>query len=117
MLQRFLDLFRGRSVVVKGTGKLPEGMSKKIDIGDPLAGGTQVVLCRLEGKLYAVDVRCPHEGGRMVDGPLIDGKHLRCPLHEYHFDPKTGTPVRGACRPATRYRVVEKDGDCRIWVG
>ena len=116
MLQRLFDLFRGRPVVVKGVDKLPEGQSRRIDIGDPLAGGKQVVLCRLEGRLFAVDVRCPHEGGRILDGPLIDGKLVRCPLHDYHFDPRTGRPVRGACAPATRYTVREKDGDCRIWV-
>jgi nitrite reductase/ring-hydroxylating ferredoxin subunit len=116
MFQRLLDLFRGPPVVVKGSSKLPEGMSKKIDVGDPLAGGKQIVVCRLEGRLYALDVRCPHEGGRILDGPLVDGKHLRCPLHEYHFDPKTGAPVRGACKPATRYTVREQDGDARIWV-
>ncbi len=116
MFRRLLDIFRGSPVVVKGSAKLPEGQSKKIDVGDPLAGGKQFVLCRLGGKLYAVDVRCPHEGGRILDGPLIEGKLLRCPLHEYHFDPKSGAPVRGACARATTYTVREKDGDARIWV-
>jgi nitrite reductase/ring-hydroxylating ferredoxin subunit len=116
VFRRLLDLLRGSPVVVKGAGKLPEGQSKKIDVGDPLAGGKQFVLCRLGGKLYAVDVRCPHEGGRLLDGPLIEGKLLRCPLHDYHFDPKSGAPVRGACSRATTYTVREKEGDARIWV-
>jgi nitrite reductase/ring-hydroxylating ferredoxin subunit len=76
----FLDLFRGRPAVIVGTGKLQEGHSKKVDLGDPLAGtGKQVVLCRVGGKLYALDSKCPHESGRISDGPLIDGKLAMCP--------------------------------------
>jgi hypothetical protein len=58
----FLDLFRGRPTIVEGTEKLPKA-SRRIDIGDPIAGtGKQIVLCRVEGALYALDARCPHEG-------------------------------------------------------
>ena len=69
----FLDLFRGRPTIVEGTQKLPEGHARKIDIGDPLAGtGKQIVLCRVDGVLYALDTKCPHEGGRISDGPLVE---------------------------------------------
>lgn len=115
MLGRFLDLFRGRPIVVQGTAKLPEGHAKKIDIGDPLAGGKQVVLCRVDGALHALDVRCPHEGGRILDGPLFQGRLAICPLHNYTFDPKTGKVVRGACADAKTYRVRESNGDAELW--
>lgn len=114
MFARLLALFRGRSVVVKGTSKLAEGHARKIEIGDLVAGGTQIVLCRVEGRLYALDAACPHEGGRLQDGPLIDGRWALCPLHNFHFDPKSGSPKRGACANATTYKVREKGGDCEI---
>jgi len=109
------SLFRGRSIVIHGTGKLPEGHSKKIDVGDPLAGGKQVVLCRVGGALHALDALCPHEGGRIHDGPLVEGKYVMCPLHNYKFDPRTGESVEIYCKSATRYRVVEKNGDAELW--
>jgi nitrite reductase/ring-hydroxylating ferredoxin subunit len=115
MLGRLLDLFRGKPVLVKGAGKLAEGHAKKIDLGDPLAGGTTIVLCRVGGALHALDVRCPHEGGRIADGPLVEGKHALCPLHNYLFDPRTGDVVRGACPKAKVYKVRESGGDAEVW--
>ena len=116
MLGRLLDLFRGRSIVIQGVAKLPDGQSKKFDIGDPLAGGRQFVLCRLDGELFAVDALCPHEGGRISDGPLVDGRHVMCPLHNYKFDPKSGAAVGRVCKNARTYRVREEQDGCRVWV-
>ena len=114
----FLDLFRGKPALVKGAGKLPEGQARKVEFGDVLAGtGKQIILCRVEGRLYALDAVCPHEdGGRISDGPLIEGKRAVCPLHNYLFDPRTGASVGGVCRNAKRYKVREADGDCEIWL-
>lgn len=110
-----MNLLRGRPILIKGTGKLPEGQAKKIDLGDPLAGGRQAVLCRVDGVLCAIDALCPHEGGRISDGPLQEGRFAMCPLHNYQFDPKTGKPVDRECKSARVYRVREKDGDCELW--
>ena len=115
MLEWILGLFRGRRVVIAGTSKLGEGQSRKIDLGDPLAGGRQVVLCRVDGELFALDALCPHEGGRISDGPLLEGRFALCPLHNYKFDPKTGRAVDRACKDARRYKVREKNGDAVLW--
>ena len=115
MLSKLLGIFRGRPVLVQGVGKLGEGQSRRIAIGDPLAGGKEIVLCRVGGVLYALDRRCPHEGGRINDGPLIEGRYAMCPLHNYKFDPTTGRAVGVACADARRYRVREKGGDAELW--
>ena len=111
-----MDFLHGPAVRVEGTGQLPEGESRKVAIGDPLAGGTEFVLCRLGGKLFAVDVRCPHEDGRIAAGPLVGGRFVMCPLHNYKFDPRNGAAVGAACAKAKTYRVREGQGDCRVWV-
>jgi len=116
MLRRLLDLFRGKPVLISGASKLQEGTGKVVDLGDPLAGGRQVVLCRVEGKVYALDAACPHDGGRLIGGPLIDGKYAVCPLHNYHFDPKTGAPVRGVCSKAKTYAVAEANDTVEVRV-
>lgn len=116
MLGWLQRLFRGRGIVIEGTRKLAEGQSRKIDVGDPLAGGRQVVLCRVEGKLHALDALCPHEGGRFVDGPLLEGKYVLCPLHNYKFDPRSGAAVGVVCPSAKRYAVRERDGDAELHV-
>lgn len=116
MWTKLIELFRGKPALVRGTAALPEGQSKTVSLGDPLAGGTEIVLCRLGGKLHAVDRLCPHEGGRIADGPLLDGQHVVCPLHGYRFDPLTGKAVGVACASARTYRVREAGGDARVWI-
>lgn len=117
MLRRILALFGRGGKIIQGTSKLPEGQARKISIGDPLAGdGYDILMCRVDGELYALDSLCPHEGGRLAEGPLADGKHAVCPLHQYRFDPKTGKAVGVSCRDAKSYRVAEKDGDAEIWL-
>ena len=115
MLSKLLSFLRGRGIVIRGTGKLPEGHARRVELGDALAGGIEVVLCRVDGELFALDRRCPHEGGRMMDGPLAGGRYAVCPLHSYKFDPKTGKAIGVACADAKRYTVRERDGDAQIW--
>jgi nitrite reductase/ring-hydroxylating ferredoxin subunit len=115
MFDALKNLLRGRPTLIKGAGKLPEGQAKKIDLGDIMAGGRQVVLCRVDGELCAVDALCPHEGGRISDGPLHEGKYVMCPLHNFQFDPKTGRSVNMDCKAARTYKVREKDGDAELW--
>lgn len=116
MLRRLKGLFRGRGISIPGTDRLTEGEARKVDIGDPGAGdyGTQVILCRVEGTLHALDALCPHEGGRIVPGPLVDGKYALCPLHNYKFDPRTGKAVDVSCKAARTYRIEEKNGAAEL---
>jgi nitrite reductase/ring-hydroxylating ferredoxin subunit len=116
MLSRILGLLRRPGVLIRGVDKLPEGEGRKVSIGDPLAGGTEIVLCRVGGKLHAVDVICPHEGGRIVGGPLVEKQYLMCPLHNYKFEPATGRAIGAACKNAKTYRVVAKGADCEVFV-
>lgn len=114
MLSKLLRLFGRKPAIVKGAGKLPEGQSRVISLGDPLAGGTEIVLARVDGKLCALDRKCPHENGHLVGGPLVEGRYALCPLHNFKFDPQSGRSVGIECRPAKSYRVREVDGDAEV---
>ena len=117
MFKRFLKRFGKKPARIEGTReKLAEGESKVVDLGDPLAGGVQVVVSRIEGQVYALDTRCPHEGGRLVGGPLVEGSVL-CPLHNYLFDPRAGGKVvRGVCASAKSYEIQEDETGCDVWI-
>jgi len=52
----------------------------------------------------------PHEGGRLSEGPLAEGRYPRCPLHLYQFHPRTGAALDVECEPATVYPI-EEQGD------
>ena len=116
MLRRLFNVFRGQAVTIPGTDKLEEGVARTVDIGDPAAGGTQVLLCRVEGKIYALDSACPHEGGRLIRGPLVDGKYAVCPLHNYRFDPKDGGAVGVTCKAARTFAVGDKGDSVQVRV-
>lgn len=117
MFKKIAGLFRKQPVVVTGTGKLQEGHSKVVHIGDVLAGtGHQVLFTRLNGELMAIGAVCPHQGAQLDDGPLTDGKWVLCPLHMYHFDPKTGAERSHQCGASPPYKVREVGDDCEIWL-
>ena len=116
MLGKLFGKFGRKGVLIPGTDALKEGEARKVDIGDPMAGGKQILLCRVDGKVHALDSYCPHEGGRIQPGPLLDGKHALCPLHNYKFDACTGKAVDVVCGSARTYRVVESGGQCEVFV-
>lgn len=104
-----------RVVVVHGAARLPEGFGKKVLLLDPEGGPpTEVVLCRVQGRLCAVDSLCPHEGGRIADGPLFAGRFVTCPLHLYKFDARSGAPLDVPCDHARTYPVREVGEDAEI---
>jgi len=117
MFRRLLNLFRSAGVIVPDVSSLPEGEARKVDLGDVHAGGTRIILCRVDGAVHALDSRCPHEGGEITTGPLAEGKYAVCPLHRYRFDPKSGRAIGVTCRSARRYRVEPRGNGVEIFIG
>ncbi|MBF6599753.1 MAG: chlorite dismutase family protein [Dehalococcoidia bacterium] len=89
---------------------LPEGAATTAYVG-----GEQVALFNAGGTLYAVEARCTHGSGPLVEA-TIEGSVLTCPWHESQFDLAAGCAVlRGpAVRPPRAYAVRVRDGG--VWV-
>src|SRR5688572_26421353 len=51
--------------------------------------GKPVVLSMVEGKVYAMDATCTHQGGPLDEGKL-EGHDLTCPWHYAVFDVRNG---------------------------
>ena len=80
-------------------------------------GSTQeVVVARVHGELRAADTYCPHEGGRIADGPLMDETYFHCPLHLYRFDSTTGEADGVPCPPLATARVTVEGDQALVWV-
>jgi nitrite reductase (NADH) small subunit len=63
--------------------------------------GKDLVLCRIDDQVYAVDGVCPHVGAPLGHGTL-QGCMLICPWHAWEFDCITGEHDRNrACRLVT----------------
>ncbi len=53
------------------------------------ANHTDICLSRFEGKICALDNKCPHQGGPLGEGSIENGL-LRCPWHGWDYHPCTG---------------------------
>ena len=51
--------------------------------------GSSYAICNVGGELHALEGACPHAGGPLGQGTLIDNA-LLCPWHGYEFDLSTG---------------------------
>jgi len=82
--------------------------SLAVDFGD-----LRVALFHEDGKVFALNETCPHRGGPLHLGQVVEGV-VRCPWHLWQFDLTTGeSPVNPDSRvPA--YPVSVRDGE--IWV-
>lgn len=69
---------------VANKDELKEGDMLKVE-----ANGKQIVLSMVEGKVYAIDEICTHEGGPLDEGEL-NGYDLKCPWHYAVFDVRNG---------------------------
>ena len=84
-----------------------EGQVEALTVGEK-----QAAVVRVEGQLYALDGRCPHQGGPLGEGNLCEGA-LRCPWHGYDFDLKTGKG-RGNEHSVEALKIREEGGQVEI---
>ena len=79
-----------------------------------VAGGHQVLLVRLDGRLVTLANRCSHAGWPIGDGDVADGC-ITCPYHGSVFRLSDGAVMRGpAASPQLRYDVRERDGRVEV---
>ncbi|MCY3845897.1 MAG: non-heme iron oxygenase ferredoxin subunit [Acidobacteria bacterium] len=95
----------GRWIRVAERSEVADGRPARVAVD-----GTEIVLLRHAGRLYALDNRCTH-----TDGPLalgwIEGDRVVCPWHGARFGLADGLPCSGpADRPVATYAVREEGG-------
>ena len=71
-------------------------------------GGTYA-LCRVNGRVTAMDGVCPHRGGPLGQGQLHNGR-VMCPWHAWEWDCQTGANDFDPTKKAATFEVhVEGD--------
>lgn len=74
-----------------------------------VAGEEVAVFRQRDGRLFAVQNRCPHKQGPLAEGIAGGGKVI-CPLHSHKFNLETGEgSEKGEC--VKTYRVTESNGE------
>jgi 3-phenylpropionate/trans-cinnamate dioxygenase ferredoxin subunit len=64
--------------------ELHSGEHRVVDVD-----GAQVAVFNLQGRLYAIEDVCTHDGGILTGGP-IEGDQIVCPRHGARFSIRTG---------------------------
>ncbi len=105
-------------------GVTPEGFVRvaavaEVPDGEPLGvevAGRPVVLCKVDGQIYAVGGICSHANASLASGELEDHT-LWCPLHNSGFDVRTGEVNQPpATRPIPTYDVRIEGGSVLVSV-
>lgn len=79
---------------------IPAGTKRAIDVG-----GTSVLVCNSNGRLYAVSNICSHSQQKLECGRMSRG-WIACPVHGARFDLATGRAMNlPAKEPIATYQV------------
>lgn len=88
------------STPVATLAELPLGGTHRVNVA-----GVDVLLCNVDGKIFAVEDVCTHDGGALDQGEL-DGCRIMCPRHGAYFDVTTGAALTlPAIVPLSTYAV------------
>jgi nitrite reductase (NADH) small subunit len=90
--------------------RIPLGEGREYEV----LGRLIAVFRARDGRIYAVQARCPHRGGPLTDGIIGAGKVI-CPLHSYKFDLAKGQPIGNDCEALRTYHVtLSEDGEIMV---
>lgn len=78
-------------VKVGAAEELTPGGWRVIDVD-----GAQVAVVNVDGRYYAIEDVCTHDGGELTGGHIC-GFEIECPRHGARFDLRTG---KALCAPA-----------------
>jgi nitrite reductase/ring-hydroxylating ferredoxin subunit len=105
---------------VANTEELPAGRHRIVDVE-----GRSIGLYNLNGEYYAIHNYCPHQGMELCKGETCgttlpsnvyeyiygrDKEIVRCPLHGWEFDIKTGKSLFDEKVRTRKYNVVVENG-------
>ena len=92
-------------VRVAATSDLADGEMRQVS-----AGGTAVLLARVDGQFHACTAFCTHYGAPLETG-VLSGRMVLCPWHHAAFDVTTGDLEEPPALDALRSFEVKVDGD------
>jgi nitrite reductase/ring-hydroxylating ferredoxin subunit len=103
-MMKFAEARQSSTVEICGADQLWDGEMECFR-----AGGTSILLLKINGQFHAYQGHCPHQGAALVEGEL-DGGLLVCAAHRWQFDATNGQGVnpRSARLKSFPVHVVER---------
>ena len=96
-------------ITVARVDQLVAGTRQIVDID-----GSQIVVFNLEGKYYAIEDVCTHDGGQLTGGE-VEGDQIICPRHGARFCIRTGAALTApAYEPTATFPVRIEKGDIQV---
>ena len=97
-------------VKVGSVSELTPGSGKVVEIE-----GKTIALFNVEGKIYAMDNTCLHQGGPLGEGQLM-GEVVTCPWHQWEYNVRTGENVEDSSLKVATYPVQVEGGEIKVAV-
>jgi 3-phenylpropionate/trans-cinnamate dioxygenase ferredoxin subunit len=74
------------------------------------ANGITVLVCNVDGRYFAIEDVCTHDGAPLDQGTL-EGRCIVCPRHGATFDVETGAATLPAAAPVACFPVRVENGE------
>ncbi len=86
-------------VTVARVGDIPEGQGRAFPFGQ-----TMVAVFFVDGRYFAIDDFCPHQGASLAEG-FVEGCSVACPWHHWRFSIEDGSWMDNPKISVQRYEV------------
>ena len=74
---------------VCGSSDLPIGARRLVEVAN-----VEIALFNVGGSIFAINNRCPHRKGPLIRGYTDEEGGIKCPMHGWRFDLRTGRSNR-----------------------
>ena len=93
---------------VAALSEIAPGTTKRVELA-----GLSMLLCNVDGAVYAIEDVCTHDGGPLDQGEL-EGACVVCPRHGATFDVRSGDPTMPAVMPVATFPVDVRGDDVYV---
>lgn len=97
-------------VRVASANEIPPGEGRAFQVA-----GQEVAIFNCEGKFYAINNICKHQGGPLAEGEL-NGTVVSCPWHAWTYDVTDGSSPDDPDCHTERYQVKLEGGELLVAV-
>lgn len=91
-------------VTVARLSELDPGIAKAVEVN-----GKEIAVYNVNGKIFATDNTCLHQGGPLGEG-MLEGNVVTCPWHMWQYNVCTGENLEDSLLKVETYPV-QVDGD------